>query len=125
MKKFLISVKTLHALEKSIRKWERVVAKGVSGLGSSGCGLCELYQAARGVYSKPCDGCPIMMDKGRRMCLGTPYVTYARAKVYGSDYGSDSDAAREARRELSYLKDLQSRCEVVPRMRKTRIKEQV
>jgi hypothetical protein len=59
------------ALEKSIHKWERIVAdRRAFDNGSKNCQLCALY--SRGA----CIGCPVRERTGRGYCKVTPYAIW-------------------------------------------------
>ena len=122
-----VSKKGKQALSVSIRKWERVVKAwekcgpdeiidpDKDGIGSDGCGLCTQYR----VYPVPgtfvsCDGCPVRLDTGEIGCTGTPYDRYEDGDRFFNQKG--------AQKELDYLRDLDSRCVVVPGLRHNRVK---
>lgn len=124
MKVIQINLVGQKALKKSIKKWERVVASWeearkhgatypeYSGRGVYGCGMCEKYMLDT-VYEERCNKCPVGLDTGGKYCQLTPYGYYERNTTY-----------RLAKRELSYLKNLESRCEVVKGLRSNRVKEE-
>lgn len=122
-----VSKKGKQALSVSIRKWERVVKawekcgpNGIidpdkDGIGYDGCGLCTQYLV--GAYwsrRSDCEGCPVALDTGEVGCIGTPYDKYAEQEEFFNQEG--------AQKELDYLRDLDSRCVVVPGLRHNRVK---
>ena len=121
-----VSKKGKAAISVSIRKWERVVkawercaedeTPDVDGIGVEGCGLCTLYRMYRmdGWYVA-CEFCPIRLDTGEIGCIHTPYDKY---ESYQSMYFNKEGAQAE----LDYLRDLDSRCVVVPGLRANRVK---
>ena len=121
-----VSKKGKQALSVSIRKWERVVKAwelngvnrttpgGKLGFGVNGCGLCSQYNNKITRWSSGstnCNNCPIHPDTGKRGCDGTPYENYC---WFFNQRG--------AKKELDYLRDLDSRCVVVPGLRHNRVK---
>lgn len=107
MKTIVINLTTAKGLDKSIRKWEKVVATGCGGAGTEGCGLCDLFNSQRGFG---CGDCPVKIDTGVHYCKATPFNDYCRAVA-----GSKAEA-KHAKNELAYLVDLKSRCEVKARV---------
>lgn len=64
--------KTLSALKKSIKHWERnVLAKtpGKTSTGNEQCALCALFLN----QSESCQGCPVALKTGKPYCYGSPY----------------------------------------------------
>ena len=118
-----VSKKGKAAISVPIRKWERVVKAwelneinqtsplDKLGFGVKGCGLCSQYNKTTWGSSTNCDNCPIQLDTGERGCDGTPYENYCEATT---EYF--------AKEELDYLRDLDSRCVVVPGLRANRVK---
>lgn len=123
-----VSKKGKQALSVSIRKWERVVnawekcepdeiiEPDKDGRGCDGCGLCTQYRINR-VTSRfvTCEGCPVSLDTGEIGCWGTPYARYETCDEWA--YNKEG-----AQKELDYLRDLDSRCVVVPGLRHNRVK---
>ena len=85
------------AMEKSIRKWERVVEEGIDGSTTNGCGLCDLFNI--GKYSLECEGCPVREHSGEAFCRATPFFDYA-------DADDDEKCHAAAKKELKFLKML-------------------
>ena len=117
-----VSKKGKQALSVSIRKWERVVKAWEEcpdtpddddGIGPDGCGLCTKYRISDGLYFVTCRNCPIQLDTGEIGCNKTPYELYEDGGYF------DMEGAQE---ELDYLRDLDSRCVVVPGLRVNRVK---
>lgn len=123
-----VSKEGKQALSVSIRKWERVVKAwekcgpddtppgNDDGIGSDGCGLCTQYlrdgELGTFVY---CDGCPVSLDTGEIGCINTPYDKYEEGDWFFNQEG--------AQKELDYLRDLDSRCVMVPGLRHNRVKK--
>lgn len=85
------------ALEKSIRKWVRVVHEGVDGSGPRDCGLCDLFN--NGEYSYECEGCPVSEHSGDVFCRHTPFDDYLFAETTRARHAA-------AKKELKFLKKL-------------------
>lgn len=120
-----VSKKGKQALSVSIRKWERVVKAwekcgpdgdidpDKDGLGCEGCGLCTQYRLDKDMsWFVTCEGCPVALDTGEIGCIKTPYDNYE-----GGFFNQEG-----AQKELDYLRDLDSRCVVVPGLRHNRVK---
>lgn len=119
-----VSKKGKAAISVSIRKWERVVKAweecgpegdidpDKDGIGSDGCGLCTQYRGE--VWRVTCGGCPIALDTGEMGCINTPYDKHEEGDRFFNQKG--------AQKELDYLRDLDSRCVVVPGLRHNRVK---
>lgn len=84
-----MSPETLTALQGSIAKWERIVARTQSNHGREDCALCNLF------YDSDCVNCPVSAKTGQPFCKGTPYYTY-----------SFSGKTEDAQRELDFLRSL-------------------
>jgi len=69
---------TLEALEKSIEKWEKIVAEKGKDLGSLNCALCGLFITK----DRKCVGCPVYMNTGQRLCRETPYIDWLKHHAY-------------------------------------------
>jgi len=99
--------KTLKALEESIEKWEKIVARtGIDERGDN-CPLCDLFSLEN------CDGCPIEKHTGWGDCGETPYTKWAthHELVHGSGWLSNLEikckiCERHAKAELKFLKSL-------------------
>jgi len=99
---------TLEALEKSIKKWEKIVSGKEGDLGSRNCALCKLFATK----DKRCVGCPVYMKTGERLCKKTPYVEWL--KHHANEHREFSEAyivkcptCKElAQKELEFLKSL-------------------
>lgn len=87
------------ALQKSIKKWEDVVATGADGSSWKDCALCHLYFARL-----HCAGCPVRAHTGKSTCAGTPYDEYREALVMG--YPRNEKLAIAAQKEVDFLKML-------------------
>lgn len=123
-----VSKKGKQALSVSIRKWERVVKAwekcgpdgtidpDKDGIGSDGCGLCTQYRVGvdPSCWAVFCDGCPVRLDTGEMGCINTPYDEYEDSSRFFNQGGAQA--------ELDYLRDLDSRCVVVPGLRHNRVK---
>lgn len=122
-----VSKKGKQAISVSIRKWERVVKAwekcgpdgdidpDKDGTGPDGCGLCTQYRIDGDLGCwVTCEGCPVALDTGEMGCINTPYDKYE-----GDDRFFNQEGAQK---ELDYLRDLDSRCVVVPGLRHNRVK---
>lgn len=100
--------KTLAALKKSIKHWERNIAAETHSevsIGAADCPLCLEFIDHNPCH--PCVGCPVMKKTGRPRCFSTPY--YLARDVYWSwrDGSLTREAWRaEAQDELDFLKSL-------------------
>jgi len=98
---------TLEALEKSIEKWEKIVAGKGEDRGRDDCALCKLFR------KESCVGCPVYAKTGHLGCRGTPYVRWVNHHDYKHfDESSEiyeiecSECKRLAQEELEFLKSL-------------------
>ncbi len=71
---------TLKALEKSIKKWEAIVAGNGVDRGGDDCELCKLFATVIPLPFpvKVCKGCPVRDETGMDDCKGTPYEKWYR-----------------------------------------------
>lgn len=95
-----INIKTMKALDGSIKKWELIVEGKAKDEGRSNCPLCQLYNKDN-VEDECRYKCPIGIDVENRCCYGTPYILYNR-----------SPSVETAQAMLDYLTDLKTRCRV-------------
>jgi hypothetical protein len=86
---------TQAALERSIAKWQGIVAGTTRDLGPSNCGLCQLFLNAS------CKGCPVFERTGQTSCRGTPYSDYTVIDEIAPDRALDA-----AKREVEFLESL-------------------
>lgn len=107
MKKFKWSEDQINALKKSIKKWERIVAKTDSDRGTENCECCKKWNG------DDCEGCPICEFSGNWCCRNTPYKKWTDATKYQGKYGSyinrsvkKSNELKLAKEELAYLKQV-------------------
>jgi hypothetical protein len=90
--------RSLTALQKSIRHWERNAAGSFDGIGTYACALCELF------YSDLCFDCPVYEKTGQSACVGTPLTGVNEAFEI---HGPQSDEFRAAaQKEIDFLKSL-------------------
>ena len=62
------------ALRGSIEKWEGIANGSLKDEGASNCPLCKMFLL--GLYGRYCIGCPIQIDTGRDMCVGSQYMEW-------------------------------------------------
>ena len=104
----MMDKETLEALEKSIEKWEKIIAGKGEDRGRDDCALCGLF-ATEG---KRCVGCPVYMKTGERLCKKTPYVEWLKHHVnehkeFSEAYMVECPTCKElAQKELEFLKSL-------------------
>lgn len=96
--------RTLTALKKSIKHWERIAAGRDKKIGASHCALCQIFNG----YPLWCHGCPVGEKTGERLCSGSPYVKVE--DLYLSN-GNRVDisipaVAKAVARELKFLRSL-------------------
>ena len=99
--------KTLTALTQSIEKWERNAVAETPGeftTGNDACALCGLF------WDRECNGCPVRAKTGHSICLASPYVAAAAAKINWRHEPSDTSrreaAHAAARAEVDFLRSL-------------------
>lgn len=95
-----INIKTMKALDGSIKKWELIVEGTGVNKGAMDCPLCQLYNKF-GMQNQCTQKCPIGIDTKLGYCENTPY---------GAHY--ESPSVETAKAELAYLTDLKTRCRV-------------
>jgi hypothetical protein len=95
-----MNAETLKALKGSIKKWEKIVAGTGMDEGTANCPLCQLFFYPRGLFGKPCAGCPVSEKTGWSYCTGTPYHEYVGAV---ENLGTERGAAKA---ELKFLRSL-------------------
>lgn len=101
----MIDAKTLEALKKSIKKWNR---KKVIDHGVDNCALCQAFSEQPG-----CEGCPVAKVSCRSRCWGTPYEDWVNHhdKEHSDFYPLRThigcpECVRLAQAELDFLKSL-------------------
>jgi len=96
--------KTLKALKKSIRKWEKIVAGEGEDRGCDNCALCKLFAEYE------CAGCPVYVETGETSCQGTPFHEWARhheeKHLTGVLKIKCPECKELAQKELEFLKSL-------------------
>ena len=98
-----MDAKTLTALEKSIAKWERVVAGQEGDMGALNCALCLAFPGSK------CIGCPVSEFTGLSRCVGTPYETWSVLMMdrYAEQRVPESqEELAAAQAELDFLRSL-------------------
>lgn len=115
----------LTALDGSIKKWRRIVARLDHDHGTANCPLCELFYF-REIYNDEgqavasCNGCPVSHDNQDDGCNGSPYADWSHVARTAKQKGGESyttfplknldDLCQEvAQKELDYLLDLRTR----------------
>jgi hypothetical protein len=98
--------RTSKALDKSIRKWTRIVWWWGGDYGTSNCALCELFYNHQ--TDDVCDGCPVFLRTGSRLCYGSPYDDWMEYFQYWCvPYRVTDDKSLElAKAVLEFLKSL-------------------
>jgi len=99
--------KTLRALKKSIKKWEKIVAGKGKDKGGENCALCKLFA------EDECVDCPVYIKTGECGCGDTPYIEWRSHQSYHF-YTTEEEAfvvkcptCKElAQKELEFLKSL-------------------
>lgn len=108
-----MDAKTLKALEGSIKKWEKIVAR--TGF-DNGCGNCPL---CRQFLEHGCVGCPVVTRTGKTVCKGTPYSSFAwksdTISTVGGDKVGGPHSLKAAKEMLAFLKRLRPRKKAVKR----------
>lgn len=98
--------KTLKALEGSIEKWRKIVAKEGVDESFSNCPLCKIF-----IDNFGCDGCPVAESKGTGGCSDTPYESWGshQAVAHNAFYNGKiycPECEDLARAELKFLEGL-------------------
>ena len=98
--------KTLKALKKSIKKWEKIVNEEGVDWGLD-CSLCKLF------IENNCVDCPVYIKTKMRSCIGTPYAEWvhhqrdSHVDEFTEAYEIECPKCKElARKELEFLKSL-------------------
>ena len=103
---------TLKALNRSIKKWEKIVKSTKAlDLGRMNCALCNLFGDVA------CNGCIIYKKTKKKYCRNTPYTewtNHASTHVINDNYYGDGlrrePGCKEClilvRKELEFLKSL-------------------
>lgn len=73
--------RTRTALEKSIAKWEGIVAGTETDKGAGNCALCKLF------IDDDCVNCPVKAKSGAGWCNNTPYVLWTEYTIYSRSQG--------------------------------------
>lgn len=104
---------TIVALEKSITKWENIVARKKTDQGSKDCSLCERFSDYRCTIEE--DGvvveeCPVAIRAEDYGCSHTPYAEWIRAYPRPTRVCDPSEYTDEqillAEQELDFLRSL-------------------
>lgn len=66
---------TRTALERSIKKWERIILGRDVDKGMENCALCKKF-ADKEDYLTECEGCPVYEKTGQTHCRNTPYENF-------------------------------------------------
>ena len=90
--------KTLVALQGSIEKWEKIVARTGVDEGVRNCPLCQLFRTRH----NNCNGCPVMEKADMPYCIRTPYPRFALVRNRENVLAS----RKYAQDELKFLKSL-------------------
>jgi len=98
---------TLEALERSIKKWEAIVAGKGEDRGGENCALCELFAEYE------CVGCPVHTEIGETNCQGTPFHEWVNhheerhPESFSEALKVECSECKElAQKELEFLKSL-------------------
>ena len=89
--------KTLKALEGSIEKWRKIVAKEGVDDGEGNCPLCRLF-----IDESLCGECPVAQKTGQECCQESPYSNWIKHQI--KRHVVPSDDGWEI--ECHYCKDL-------------------
>lgn len=108
--------KTLTALQRSIQKWEAIVAGTGVDDGVDNCALCQAfsddYRNEPGWAVDGCFGCPVAEKVGAANCMGTPYDAWAAHGRTSAEYKrhpykvEDEKGKQLAQAELDFLRSL-------------------
>jgi len=99
--------KTKQALNESIAAWKKKArATSPAGVSLSGneCPLCVIFSGAGG-----CEGCPVKISTGKRLCADTPYRQASHAIALWRDSKDDDDMLafqQAAQDEVEFLQGL-------------------
>ena len=101
--------KVKEALEKSIQKWESIVAGVGIDTAYKNCALCRLFNTDNG-----CSDCPVFKDSHKDYCNNTPYYEWhmhQREHYQNRPFKAPfmvlySKCRTLAQEELNYLKSL-------------------
>jgi hypothetical protein len=100
------------ALEKSIKKWEDIVAGHGVDAGTFNCALCQAYRTQAG-----CEGCPVKERTRMDYCSCTPYGNFdeftreeyvRRVPISNMLQDIRTKATQLAQAELDFLKSLRT-----------------
>lgn len=124
--KIILDATMFKALEDSVVHWERLAAcktRGeyrAEGWRAKTCPLCcalPKIEPDEG-WLHPCERCPVSVDVTDEECHGTPYYDAAFLLRKFTDYRPCTGSVTQknvniaVNKELDYLRDLLSRCEV-------------
>lgn len=101
-----MNAKTLSALKRSIRHWERMAAskRNKESCYADGCPLCKLFYEPRTPRSDNCTGCPVKRKTGHSLCRETPWLAAARELAdWRNHYGIRGQYVEE---EIEFLESL-------------------
>lgn len=94
------------ALQGSIQKWEKIVAKTGHDDGRFNCPLCHLFHTGS---SPACSGCPVKEYTGTLFCHRTPFdawIDYSSAACQTDGYAVSDKDVELAQAEVDFLKML-------------------
>jgi hypothetical protein len=98
--------RTSKALDKSIRKWTRIVRGEGVDKGVENCALCKLFWLP--TSGTICAGCPVFLKTGSPYCDDSPYVEWENYFQPGDRpfRVTDDKSLELAKAVLEFLKSL-------------------